>query len=93
MSTFLKNKEKKVDWTTLEKGDRIKVIKGSGPYYIMNKNKIPIGDYGVFTVKSVDPVGIFVYNKYGNSFLYMGKIKFNDQTNVVRRPYKIVKLK
>jgi len=81
-----------VDYTTLSKGDKIKVLKGSGPYYIGESGeKQYLGNSGFFSVDNVLSNGIMAVSKYGSiEFLYMGQEeKSNILDNIIRSPYKI----
>jgi hypothetical protein len=81
-----------VDYTTLSKGDKIKVLKGSGPYYIAESGeKQYLGNKGIFVVDSLLSNGIMAVSKYGSiEFLYMGQEeKSNVLDNIIRSPYKI----
>lgn len=99
----LENKtEQKVvdfDWRTLQRGERIRVISGSGPYWPASgerQENIPMGYHGKFTVRYVDKDGIHaVGNKKeanGHSFIYMGEPKLS-KSGLFKEPHKIVRLK
>lgn len=80
------------DYTTLSKGDKIKVLKGSGPYYIGDSGeKQYLGNNGVFVVDSILGNGIMAVSQYGAiEFLYMGQEeKSNVLDNIIRSSYKI----
>lgn len=80
------------DYTTLSKGDKIKVLKGSGPYYIGESGeKQYLGNKGIFVVDSILGNGIMAVSKYGSiEFLYMGQEeRSNVMDNIIRSPYKI----
>jgi len=81
-----------VDYTTLSKGDKIKVLKGSGPYYVGESGeKQYLGNNGIFVVDSILNNGIMASSKYGAiEFLYMGQEeKSSVMDNIIRSPYKI----
>jgi hypothetical protein len=66
-----------VDWRTLEHGDVIRVIGGSGPYFdgesgIRQYLGVPSGKYEVM---SVEKDGFFVNDGVGRLFTYMGETK------------------
>lgn len=94
--------EKAVDWKTLQRGERFKVVAGSGPYWPAKKDvegaeDINMGYHGKFTVKSVLPNGILAYgNKqegaWATCFIYMGETK-ESESGLMRAPHKILKLK
>ena len=80
------------DYTTLSKGDKIKVLKGSGPYYIAESGeKQYLGNKGIFVVDSILGNGIMAVSKYGAiEFLYMGREEQSSiMDNIIRSPYKI----
>ena len=82
-----------VAWTDLEKGDKIRVFKDSGPRMILSDGvEICIGHYGIFTVHKLDLHGIHAYGKNGYSFLWMGDNQFSTQTGIKRIKHKIKKL-
>ncbi|MGA1048866.1 MAG: hypothetical protein ACO3UU_12730 [Minisyncoccia bacterium] len=81
-----------VDYTTLSKGAKIKVLKGSGPYYIGESGeKQYLGNSGFFLVDKILNNGIMASSTYGAiEFLYMGQEeKSNVLDNIIRSPYKI----
>lgn len=84
-----------VDWTTLEAGDRIKVIGRSGNYYINELGERSyMSDPGVYTVKSKDSKGLVVYSTNGGyGYIYMGpEVQSDLIDNMYRSPHKIVKV-
>lgn len=95
----VKKKNKKysrVEWRSLVAGDRIKVFKGGGNYY-MNDNgeKIYMSKPGVYTVQSIDSNGIVVYSsKYGGfGYIYMEEETQSPSIeNYYRSPHKIAKV-
>ncbi len=94
---FKSKREKKlkgedVDWKILSKGMRIRVLKGSGPYKLINGVKHYIGaDAGIYTVDKIDAKGIRVYDNNGFNYLYMGDNK-PSITGGILCAYKIRKL-
>lgn len=80
-----------IDWTELQKGDTIKVVQGSGPYYINKEGETTsFGYHGKFTVKWLDEDGIHALGKHGHSFLYMGEEK-EGITGTFLRKYKFMR--
>lgn len=83
-----------IDWTALNVGDKIKVIRGSGNYYINDLgDKIYMSDSGIYTVQKLDSKGIVVYSSDGGfGYIYMGpEIQSDLIENYYRSPHKIVK--
>jgi len=68
---------KKIQWTELQPGDIIKVLNGTGPYQIINGERICMGYAGKFKVKELDDDGIYAYpvkaSESGHCYIYMGK--------------------
>jgi hypothetical protein len=99
----IKNEVK--DWQNLQPGDLIKVIVGSGPYYISKKEsensrfgeRIPMGEIGVYKVTRVVENGIYAFgmtNRNGGStFIYMGKPYISDSTGLIYEPHRIKRVK
>jgi hypothetical protein len=93
------------DWKSLEIGDYIKIIQGTGPYFINKKDteeskvgdRICLGDIGVYRVEKKYRDGLRVsgvsFKNGGFSFLYMGKPKYIPSTGVHREPYRIKRVK
>jgi hypothetical protein len=71
-------KGKDIKWTELQAGDIIKILQGSGPYWLNEDGeKICMGYYGKFKVKRIVDNGIEAYpynNKIesGLCYIYMG---------------------
>ena len=86
------------DWKQLVRGDRIKVVQGSGPYFpVENSDPIPMGYAGKFTVLYIMKDGIHAYGnpKEGEGarcFIWMGEEGLSKH-GVYRVPHKIIKLK
>ena len=83
------------NWQELSSGDSIKVIRGSGPYYIgENGDKQYLSDAGIYSVISSDSKGLVVYgNNGGYGYIYMGpEEKSPTLPNVYRSPHKILKI-
>lgn len=90
------NKNKQIDdFMTLQEGDEIRVVGGSGPYYLReNGEKLYLTDRGKYIVKDVDDSGVHVHGKHGYSYLYMGKrcpSKVLD--SITKAPHKIILLR
>lgn len=84
-----------IEWNTLQKGDRIKVIGRSGNYYINQAGeKTYLSDPGIYSVQSVDDKGVTVYaSDSGFGYIYMGKEEPHSEIpNMYRSPHKIVKV-
>jgi len=84
------------DYKSLVKGDRIKVLKGSGPYHTDETgNKTYLGSKGKYTVDRVMDDGIMVSSQYGShEFLYMGPVMTSPMLDTLTRaPFKIILLK
>jgi len=76
----------------LKTSNKIKVLKGSGPYYTGESGeKQYLGNNGVFVVDSILGNGIMAVSQYGAiEFLYMGQEeKSNVLDNIIRSSYKI----
>ncbi len=87
------------DYKTLERGDRIKVIQGSGPYFKSKETgeNIPMGYTGKFKVLYVDKNYIHATGnkKEGvnaRCLIYVGPPQ-QSQYGVWKEPHKVVKLK
>ena len=62
------------DFKTLEHGDEVKVIGGSGPYFENAEGeRTYLTDRGTYRVIKTDATGIQVYGGTGHGYLYMGK--------------------
>ena len=84
-----------IEWNTLQKGDKIKVIGRSGNYYINSEGeKTYLSDPGVYSVQAIDDNGITVYGTdNGFGYIYMGKEEPHKEIpNMYRSPHKIVKV-
>ena len=101
-NTPIKNEVK--DWRALEKGDWLRVVQGTGPYYICSRDseegqrgeKIYMGARGVYRVVEVKPTGILVYGigkkNSGYDFVYMGDEEtICGSTGIVRKAHRIVR--
>ena len=89
------------DWRLLEKGTLIKVIQGTGPYFISKRDsedglageKICMGNTGVYKVVGLDNTGIVVYGaalkNAGYSYIYMGPSRKSNTTGTYLEPHRI----
>lgn len=82
------------DHTVLNKGDIIKVVGNSGPYYIgSDGDKHYFTDRGKYTVMSVYKDGIQACGPHGYTYLYMGTPRQSPLVESVQdAPHKIVLL-
>jgi len=81
------------DITSLERGDKIKVLQGSGTYHIdSDGNKHYLGNPGIYTVDFIDGDTIIGINKWGTlEFIYMGPEKQSTiMDNLIRAPHKVI---
>ena len=81
--------QKNFDWKTLTRGDVIRVIGGSGPYYKhKNGDKQYLTDRGIYYVESVCKNGLSVQSHKGGGkeFLYMGPVKKSPWCYSLYRP-------
>ena len=96
------------NWRDLKPGDVIKVISGSGPYYLSKDNpgeKIMMGQKGKFEVIEVHNggpkcCGINAHQLYGRSgksryreWIYMGESYYKEDVNIHKEPHRIKVLK
>jgi len=95
----VKNKKPKqyeeVDWKTLQKGDKIKVVGRSGNYYLESTGeKTYLNDRGIYTVQQQDSTGLIVYSSDGGfGYIYMGPEEQSTiLDNMYRSPHKIQKV-
>ena len=90
------NKRKPVeDHTTLQKGDLIRVVGGSGSFHTdYNGEKTYLVDRGKYVVEHTDSQGIYAYSNTGFNYLYMGKRCPSPMlSTITKAPCKIVLLK
>ena len=90
------NKNKPVeDYRTLNKGDLIRVVGGSGCYYKdSNGEKHYFTDRGKYKVMDTDDKGIIAVGKCGHQYIYMGKFKQSRTLDTCwDAPHKIILLK
>lgn len=83
------------DHTILKKGDAIRVIGGSGPYYEgADGVRIYFVERGKYCVDRVDENGIFAFSESGFDYLYMGKIcKSKILDSIIKAPCKVLLLR
>ena len=89
------------DWRTLQPGDRIKVIQGSGPVWNIGEKQINMGYKGRFLVKELDDNGILATNiskgfvhSVGYCHIWMGpEQKSPIDPSLIKIPHKIKKMR
>lgn len=83
------------DFKSLNKGDKIKVVGGSGTYFLDdNGERSYMVERGIYTVSHTDEQGIHAYGKTGYNYLYMGKRCTSPMLDsIIRSPCKILLLK
>jgi hypothetical protein len=83
------------DFKTLQKGDWIKVVGGSGPYHTDNLGeRTYLVERGKYCVDHTDNLGIHAYGDSGYNYLYMGKRCPSPMLDsITRSPCKILLLK
>ena len=96
------------NWRNLQAGDVIKVITGSGPYYLSKDKpgeKIMMGQKGRFEVIEVHDegpkcCGIYAHQLYGRAskshyreWIYMGEPYYENTYSLNKEPHKIKVLK
>lgn len=87
------------DWTTLQKGDIIKV--SGGPYWLRDgeseDKKVYMGESGKFRVSYIDlnSQAIFAYGleEMGLHLIYMGPLKISEETGTTFRAHKVILIK
>ena len=102
-NTPIKNEVK--DWEGLKKGDWLRVIQGTGPYFTCKRqtdeasvgDKIYMGCKGKYEVISIDRKGLLCKalgrKNCGVEFVYMGERNFCEYTDITKEPHRIVKLR
>jgi len=83
------------DFKSLNKGDWIKVVGGSGPYHIdRDGERTYLVERGKYKVEYTDSEGIHAYGDSGYNYLYMGKSCPSPLLDsIIRSPCKILLLK
>ena len=90
------NKKKQVeDHKTLNEGDLIRVVGGSGCHYMDTKgDRHYFTDRGKYKVMGTDENGIIAIGKHGHQYIYMGKRKPSKLLdNIINDKHKIILLK
>ena len=94
------NKNLVENWRELEPGEYIKVIKGSGPYCLIENDeceeRVGMGYCGVFKIKGIGEDGIHAYpegrGESGHCFIYMGE-ECTSTSGLIKLPHKIIRVK
>ena len=83
------------DFRSLQKGDWIKVVGGSGPYHIdRTGERTYLVERGKYKVEYTDTQGIHAYGDSGYNYLYMGESCPSPLLDsIIRSPCKILLLK
>lgn len=83
------------DHTILQKGDTIRVIGGSGPYYEdATGERTYFVERGKYSVDKVDANGIFAFSEGGFDYLYMGEIcRSKILESIIKAPCKVLLLR
>lgn len=99
---------KQIDWTELKKGDTIKVVTGTGPYFLSRERqgeKIMMGHKGMFEVvelsnqgkKSCGIIGRQInrsgYRASVVEYIYMGESYYDEALSTHKEPHKIMGIK
>ena len=102
-NTPIKNEVK--DWKQLEVGQQIKIIQGTGPYYVCASEsddykageKVYMGCKGKYEVRKITGNGLLCCgigkNNTGIDFVYMGEKTKSSSTGIIRAPHRIVKIR
>ena len=89
-----KGRRKKLveNYKDLKKGDEIRVVGGSGDYYIGNDgDKHYFTERGTYKVHDTDEFGIKCYGSHGFTYIYMGKVcRSKLVASCYRSPHKIL---
>ena len=83
------------DWKTLEKGDKIRTLKGYGPHYVDESGeKKFFRERGVLIVQHKDRNGLICHGPQGSGYIYMGPVsKSTVVPNGIKEPHKIVRVR
>lgn len=87
------------NWKELKRGDTIKVLKGSGPYYYDSSGvRTYLADAGPYLVQDMDDKGLMCFGigkrNYGFAYLYMGKEQKSPIfSQIQREPHRIIKVR
>ena len=102
-NTPVKNEVK--SWQDLEVGSFIRIVQGTGPYFISDVDspdgkageRICLGNTGVYKVMKLDSRGIYAYGASrkngGFTYLYMGKPYRAKETGTFLEPYRFTQVK
>tara|TARA_R110002020_G_scaffold360633_5_gene573411 strand:+ start:606 stop:1031 length:426 start_codon:yes stop_codon:yes gene_type:complete len=102
-NTPIKNEVK--DWKSLERGDSLRVVQGTGPYFVCSMDseesevgeKIYMGCKGKYEVVEVVRDGLLCVGtgkkNRGVEFVYMGERSISQITGIIKSPHRIVKLR
>lgn len=86
------------NWKDLKPGDFIRVLAGSGPYWINDetRERESLGYFGLFRIKRVEVNGLGCYpadkKNHGFCFVYMGDTKKSTSKVSYMRAHKIRKV-
>lgn len=82
------------DFKTLKEGDEVKLVGGSGPYYVDDAgDRHYLIDRGRYKVVSRDANGLIVVGKHGYGHLYMGKTCEGLVPSITKQACKLLLLK
>ena len=96
------------NWRELKKGDIIKVVAGSGPYFLSKDRpgeRIMMGEKGKFEVEEILDkdsrcCGIYAHQLYGRAgkshyreWIYMGESYYSEDNSIHKEPHRIKVLK
>lgn len=90
-----RNSGEKVNWKDLKPGDKIKLLKGYGPYYPLTTDNgienIPIGYTGIFIVCHLYENGILTYaiKSPDTGFCFIHMSDGISKSGIVKQPHKI----
>jgi hypothetical protein len=98
-NTLLKNEVE--NWRDLQKGEEVKVIQGSGPFFRLDKDcedgsrneRLYMNESGVYTIVELRDNGVMAYGDSGYAFLYMGPSVYREETGINREPYRLKRVK
>ena len=78
------------DWTTLKRGDVVRVVGRSGPYYEDdNGDRTYLLSNTIYTIYKLTDDGIVAHGKYGYEFIYCGQIKEGLVSSITQAPAKL----
>jgi hypothetical protein len=94
-----------LDWKKLERGDYIRIVQGTGPYFLCTRDtdecttgeRLCMGNKGVYKVVGLDRRGIRAvgasHKNGGFVYLYMGEPYCSKETGLYYEPYRLITLK